>query len=229
MYYKDRVYIEMAIGTFVAIFLALAAFTFMTAGSIWSLRSPIEASQQAEADQAAIDTNLVPQSVESDLEAITQQGPPLAQEAIGSHVDAQKAQRGAILPAEMALSEVQPSINLHLNSQTMGGLISSTRNNMTLQQSNWDAHQWMIITGGYQTLQAAELHPDRFQDADFELLLYFRKHEFRTAVIGKDSAETGSISFIELRNQLTELEELGEFGNLCGSSVRNESIAECSQ
>ena len=190
---EDRLYLQIVIGTLVGVLLGVVAFALVTTCTVGSLCTVVDAAEpQLVYDRnprSVINADIVPQSVESDLDAIIVIRAPQPEEAIDRHVSNQKVARGATLPAEMALSEIQPSINLRLDSETMDGLIDATRSNITMQQSDWDAHHWMIITGGYQTLNAAELDAAGFEDVDYELLVFFRKNEFRTAIVGSDSAE----------------------------------------
>ncbi len=234
MHSEDRLYLQMIIGTSIGIVLGIVAFALVTTCSVGSLCKTVDAAGalpqvNRNTRQLSLENRLVPQSAESDLEAIIVSWAPVVETAINTQQSKQNIINDqGILPTGHILSSVPGSKEMRIGSDLLDHLIARNSEHPDMQHINWDARDWMIVTGKYNLLAAAELDAELFAEAGYDIQVFFRGDEFRTAIVGYDSADAAAIDLIQIRNDLRTSAQLGQLEPWCGNNVEHEEFVVCS-
>ncbi len=233
MHSEDRLYLQMIIGTSIGIVLGIVAFAMVTSCTIGSLCSTVDAAEtlpqvNRQTRQTTLENRLVPQVAPSDLDAIIVQWNPVVEGAISDQ------QQGlaiiddeGLLPTGHQLSSVPGSRIMSVETDLLDHLIDQNATKADMQHLNWDARDWMIVTGGYNLLAAAELDAELFKNAGYDIQIFFRGDEFRTAIVGYNSADAAAIDLVNIREKLRTSAQLGQFDSWCTESVEREEFVEC--
>ena len=127
---------------------------------------------------------------------------PSAQKAMADQVSNSFMLDNGALATGHQLSAVPDSMVMQVDAETLDYLIMRNADSIDKQQLNWTTRDWMIVTGGYSLLSAAELDAENFTTAGYDIQVFFRGNEFRTAIVGYDSAEAATLDLVKIRTDL---------------------------
>lgn len=234
MYIEDRLYLQMIIGTSIGIVLGILAFALVTTCTIGSLCKSVDAAESLpqivrEPRNGPSEYRLVPQAGRSDLEAIVVEWSPQVQSAIDHQVSSSFVLVNDALPTGHKLTDIPESLLLSLDDKTIEHLIELNANRKDFDSLDWSARDWMILTGGYNLLAAAETDAEIFRNAGYDIQIFFRNDAFRTAIVGYDSAEAATLDLVNIRADLRTSAQLGQLDSWCVDSVDRGQFTECAR
>lgn len=228
MHREDRLYLQLIIGIGIGVILGLVAFILVTGCRIESICEMVGIAEGSpEVRLSTHENRLVPQSSEANLEAIVVEWVPKAQAAMTAQVDKSFGLDGGVLVTGHQLSTVPDSITMRVDTETLDYLIMLNEESVDRSGHNWGMRDWMIVTGGYNLLTAATFDAKKFTEAGYDIQVFFRGDEFRTAIVGYDSAEAATLDLVKIRAELRSSAKLSQTHTWCGEMLEYTQFVEC--
>ena len=195
MHREDRLYFQLMIGIVLGIILGIGAFFQFTNCTVGSLCKAADAANILPPPSRDSHTKrIMSQIAQSDQPPIVVEWTPYIQAAVEQQPNHDFILDG-VLPTGHALSSVPDSFSMAVDAGTLDYLIGS---NATFEEVplNWGARDWMIVTGSYNLLTVAD------PEVGHDMQLFFQGDEFRTVIVGYDSAEAANIDLVKIRTDL---------------------------
>lgn len=198
MYQEDKLYLQIIIGGILGVGFGIVAFFLVTNCMLGSVCKTVAAAETSDhLVRESREGRLVPQHPQSDLIPIVVEWAPQMQAAMEYQVSRTFALDDGVLATGHKLSGVPDSFSMAIDSEILNYLTELDDAELDGQHFNWAVRDWMIVTGGYNLLSAVALGAD-----EYDMHLSFHGNEFRTAIVGYDSAEAASIDLVKIRTDL---------------------------
>ena len=230
---EERLYFQVFSGALIGIALGVLAFVMVSTCALCSTASAAEPlAVKTQISRSNINSSSrIPQKDSSDLHAIVVERLPLPVEATNRHVTDAAAIGRAVLPGDHSFGAIPDSMPMQVDGMMVNHLLDETaeitEENGESVPYEWSTRDWMIVTGSHQSFNGAELDADAFESAGYDIVVFFSKSEFRTAIVGYDSAEAASIDLVTIRATLRQSAQLAALNQFCPQIINHTEFHEC--